>query len=339
MQSNKILIVGAGFSGVAIARFLAEKGFNCDVIDKRSHVAGNAYDYFNEHGIRIHQYGPHLFHTSNEAVFSWLSRFTEWVEYKHKVKALLSDGTYVTLPVNRQTKEIVGEENIIDIFIRPYTKKMWGMDIEQLDPSILQRVPIRDDLNEYYFPTDQYQYMPSNGYTELVNNILNHPNINLFLNTAFEKKLENSYIKVFNSMPIDEYYDFCYGRLPYRSIKFHTKSLPINSVLPVATVNFTNTSPYTRVTEWKKIPNHGSNDTYTTLTFEEPCDYQDNEYERYYPVKDLLGDNRDIYKKYSEIENKKNIFIGRCGLYAYLDMHQAISSALAIAEQYLKDDQ
>ena len=122
----KCLIVGAGFAGATIARMLADAGHKAVVIDKRDHIAGNAYDYENEYGIRIHKYGPHLFHTNNKKVYDFVSRFTEWVDYKHKVKAQLSDGQYVTLPVNKETKEIVGEENVIDIFFRPYTYKMWG---------------------------------------------------------------------------------------------------------------------------------------------------------------------------------------------------------------------
>ena len=153
----KILIVGAGFAGATYARILAEAGHKITVIEKRDHVAGNAFDYINEYGIRVHKYGPHIFHTNNKRVYDFLSRFTTWLPYKHKVKAQLEDGQFVTLPVNRETKEIVGEENIIDTFYRPYTKKMWDKDIEELDPSILQRIPVRDDDNELYFPGDEYQ--------------------------------------------------------------------------------------------------------------------------------------------------------------------------------------
>ena len=143
----KILVVGAGLSGATIARECAEAGHDVKVIDTRDHVAGNAYDYVNEHGIRVHQYGPHLFHTNNKSVFDYLSKFTKWVDYKHKVKALLEDGRYATLPVNRETKDMVGEENVLDIFFRPYTKKMWGVELDDPNPEIINRVPIRDDDN------------------------------------------------------------------------------------------------------------------------------------------------------------------------------------------------
>jgi UDP-galactopyranose mutase len=332
-----ILIVGAGFSGAVIARELADKGYKIVIIDKRDHIAGNAYDFDNELGIKIHKYGPHLFHTNNKTVFDWLSNYTEWTPYRHKVKAILSDGRYVTLPINKETKTIVGEENIIDTFIRPYSEKMWGMKLEELDPQIINRVPIRDDYNEYYFPNDEYQFMPKNGFTELFKNILNHPNINVKLNTSFEKFMEDDYDFIFNSMPIDEYYDFCYGELPYRSIKFTDINIPIPKVLPETVVNFTHNGPHTRVTEWKNIPGHGTTNEWTTLTYEEPCDYKENNMERFYPVKDIDGINRALYKKYELIINKKVTFIGRMGMYVYLDMHQCVSSALSIAYNFLNN--
>lgn len=332
----RILVVGAGFSGAVVARECAAAGHLVKVIDKRDHIGGNAYDYIDDNGIRIHKYGPHLFHTNNEKVVQWLSQFTEWVPYQHKVKAQLNDGTYVTLPVNKETKEIVGEENVLDIFFRPYTKKMWGKSLDELDPSIINRVPIRDDDNELYFPNDEYQMMPKNGYTEIFKNILNHSNIEVECNVEFHQSMEEEYDYVFNSMPIDMYFNYDYGELPYRSIKFHNVVLQQPRVLPTATVNFTHDGPYTRVTEWKNIPAHGENDYTTVLTYEEPCDYKDNDFERYYPVKDIEGTNRETYKKYKERVNEdKMTFIGRCGMYVYVDMHQAISSALATARRFL----
>lgn len=331
------LVVGAGFAGAVHARELANAGHKVHVIDLRNHIAGNAYDYTDENGIRVHKYGPHLFHTDNEKVVNWLKQYGEWVEYKHKVKALLNDGRYVTLPVNKETKEIVGEENVLDIFFRPYTRKMWGKELDELNPGIIARVPIRDDLNEYYFPKDKYQYMPKHGYTKLFENILNHENITVQLSTEFNKSMEDEYDHVFNSMPIDVYYDYCFGELPYRSLKFHTMSIPQTRVLPTATVNFTHDGPYTRVTEWKLIPEHGKNDLTTTVTYEEPCDYKDNNMERYYPINDVDGINRERYKQYRDIENSKVTFIGRCGMYVYLDMHQVINSSLVSVSKFLND--
>lgn len=331
----KILVVGAGFSGATVARLLAINGFHVDVIDKRSHIAGNAFDFTNQYGIRVHQYGPHLFHTSNMKVVEFLTEFTEWINYKHKVKAQLKDGRLVTLPVNIETQLIVGQENILDTFFRPYTKKMWGVELEDLDPEILSRIPVRDDDNEFYFPNDSFQAMPSNGYTQLIQNMLNHVNISTYLNTDFCKKEASNYFHTFNSMPIDEYFEFRYGHLPYRSIKFHNYTIPSPQVFPVATVNFTHQEKYTRVTEWKHLPNHGINDAYTSLTFEEPCDYKDNNFERYYPIKDIDGKNRLIYNQYSADNTEGMTFIGRCGLYAYLDMHQAVSSSMKIASDFI----
>jgi len=328
----KILVVGAGFAGATIAYELTKDGHDVVVMDERGHIGGNAYDYTNEHGIRIHRYGPHIFHTSNKKVYDWVTQFGDWVEYKHKVKAQLADGQYVTLPVNRHTKEIVGEDNIIDTFYRPYTKKMWGKELEELDPSITKRIPIRDDDNQLYFPNAKYQVMPKHGYTEIFNEILSE--IPVHLNCSFKKEMEDDFDHVFNSMPIDVYYDYRFGELPYRSLKFYNIDLPMVRSLPTTVVNFTNDSPYTRITEWKNFPEHGSNDKLTTLTYEEPCDYRDNYYERYYPVKDINGENQKIYKTYKDIENPTVTFIGRCGMYVYIDMDQAVNSSLATVTRF-----
>lgn len=336
---KKILVVGAGFSGAVIARELAEEGYQVTVIDKRNHIAGNAYDFKNAHGIRVHQYGPHLFHTSNFKVVNWLSRFTEWTTYFHKVKALLKNGSLVTLPVNLETKAIVGEDQIVETFYKPYTKKMWGIELEQLDPEILKRVPIRNDMNELYFPNDDFQALPSEGYTVLFEKILDHPLIELQLETEFKHSDEDKFFHIFNSMPIDEYFSFEFGKLPYRSIKFHHYDLPIPNLYSVGTVNFTHDEPFTRVTEWKNLPGHGLNKGFTSLTVEEPCNYEDNHLERYYPVKDIEGKNQALYKKYKNQIPANMTFIGRCGLYAYLDMHQAISSALQEAKDFIKTNQ
>ena len=334
----RILVVGAGFSGAVIAHQLAKAGHDITVIDERDHIGGNAYDYTNDKGIRIHKYGPHLFHTNNKKVYDWVTQFDEWVPYRHKVKAQHHDGTYVTLPVNKETKEIVGEENIISTFFAPYKYKMWGKTIEELDPSILKRIPSRDDDNEFYFPNDLYQVLPKNGYTRVFELILEQKNITTITSQRFNRSMEKEYDHVFNSMPIDDYFGYAYGTLPYRSIKFHHVDLPMAKVLPTGTVNFTHDGPYTRVTEWKNLPCHGMNDKYTTLTYEEPCDYMVNDFQRYYPVKDVNGENRKKYEQYKKLTRSNMTFIGRCGMYVYIDMHQAINAALATAQKFLENN-
>jgi len=334
-MEQKILVVGAGLSGVTVARNLAENGFLVDVVDKRNHIAGNAFDYVDENGFRIHKFGPHLFHTNDHVVVDWLSRFTEWIPYKHKVKALLRDGSYVTLPPNKETRLTLGEQGIVDILIRPYTKKMWTLELEDVDPKVIARIPFRNDDNQYYFPNDAFQALPKDGYTSMVARMLDHANININLSTSFEKGAEENYIHTFNSMPIDEYFNFCYGALPYRSIKFTHITFPASTLFPAAVTNFTHNGPHTRVTEWRHLPGHGNHDHLTALTYEEPCDYIDNRYERYYPVRDISGKNRLLYMKYRELVESSMTFIGRCGQYKYLDMHQAVRSSISVARRHM----
>lgn len=331
----KYLVVGAGFAGAVYARELAEAGHKVTVIDSRDHLAGNAYDYVNEDGIRVHKFGPHIFHTSNMRVVEWMSQFTEWTEYQHKVLAKHTDGEMYVLPPNKDTVKRIGADNIVDTFFRPYTKKMWDKEIEELNPKILERVPVREDDNELYFPNDDFQKMPKDGYTAMFERIFNHKNIRIILDSPFEKYMEKKFDHVFNSMPIDQYYDYEFGELPYRSIKFENVTLPEKQVYKTATTNFTTYDGPTRVTEWKNFPDHGDNDSATMLTYEYPCDYRDNNMERYYPVKDVEGKNAEVYQKYLSKENDKVTFIGRCGTYQYLDMHQVINQCLVGVKKFL----
>ena len=328
-RQQNILVVGAGFSGSVIARELAEKGCTVTLIDQRPHLGGNCYDeVIND--VRVHKYGPHLFHTNNLKVVNWLSKFTEWVEYKHKVKAYYNKD-FLTLPPNHRTQEILGDK-LFDVLYAPYTLKMWGT--LEVDKKILDRVKVRDDDNELYFPNDLYQYLPKDGYTKVFENILDHFNITVQLSTSYHKSLEPGYDKIFNSMAIDQYYDYCYGELPYRSIKFHHTD-NIDFKMPTAVVNFTDNNKFTRVTNWSMLPSHGSGELYT---LEEPCDYTENNYERYYPVKDMDNINKVVYNMYKSIHNNKVTFIGRCGLYTYLDMDMAIASSLSIANQFFNSN-
>lgn len=375
---KKILVVGAGFAGAVIARELAEAGYHITVIDSRDHIAGNCYDYIDDFGIRIHKYGPHIWHTSNEAVHNWLSRFTAWVPYKHKVKAKLTTGQYVPLPINFESINLAlglhlknNEEaemflktqrevphfewqptnsyeaicakfgrKLCDIFFAPYTRKMWGVELQELDVSVAGRVSTDFQDDPLYFPKDQFQFMPRDGYTEAFRNILKHENIEVKLSTIFDHEMEKHYYHVFNCMPIDVYFNHEFGKLPYRSLKFYTVTIA-SSGFPVPTINFTTQDlPYTRATDWKQYPNNDAS-TLSTITYEEPCCYTQNNNERYYPVKDSDGKNRTTYGKYKELAlaTKKNMtFVGRMATYVYTDMHQAINTSLSISRNFLKEE-
>lgn len=375
-MTKNILVVGAGFAGACYARVLADAGLKITVIDKRDHIGGNAFDYTDENGLRRHRYGPHLFHTSNEKVVDWLKQFGEWVDYQHRVRAKLEDGRFVPMPVNLETintmfeKSFTNEEqvkefldsiaikndapknageylysklgkDITDLFFRRYTKKMWQMDLEEMNADVVKRVPIRYDLEDRYFPNDKFQMMPVDGYTAIFEKIFDHENIEVKLNTEFNKEMENEYFHVFNSMPIDVYYDNMFGELPYRSIKFHHNVATQKVDYKWATTNFTDEGPKTRETYWHLLPNHLVEDTGKyTITQEEPCDYRDNDMERYYPVKTADGRFEKIYAKYKEHAAKegKTTFIGRCGTYQYLDMHQVINQSLMGANEWLKNN-
>jgi UDP-galactopyranose mutase len=402
-----VLVVGAGFAGATVARELAEAGHQVLVIDKRDHIGGNAYDYMNELGIRVHKYGPHLWHTSNDEVHAWASRFTEWVPYRHYVTAQLANGVYTPLPINHKTIEdvfgfrftdwastngwsyydheqnwlcrpgaqaafletviehhpevtnsrqhvenSVGKE-LCDLFFEPYTKKMWGLSLSELPASVAARIPTNVESRSFeYFPKDKHQFLPSNGYAAMFERIFDHENIQVQLDSVFEFgavwkngiALDKTFDHVFTAQPIDTYFGCQLGELPWRSIKMHVQNVALGAVaLPAsAVVNFTHDGPYTRVTEWKRLPAHGDNPYATTLTFEEPCDYRDNSMERYYPVKTSLEvcPNRELYKKYRDMADAlPNVtFIGRCGMYAYQDMHAVISTSMAIVRKFLQEN-
>lgn len=363
-----VLIVGAGFAGAVYARTLAERGWRVDVIDRRPHVAGNAFDEVVATGTRIHRYGPHLFHTNTERVVTWLSRFGAFVPYEHRVQAELPDGSRVPLPINRQTINAVfgvtlpdsdavqaflaaqAEPNpaplsaadflnahigrrLTDLFFRPYTKKMWALDLEDLDAAVVKRIPLRFDDEDRYFPNDRFQMLPRDGYTRLVETILDHPTIRVILGAGFEKPMLRQYGHCFNSMAIDEYFDSAFGPLPYRSIRFHQIEVPAGYRRGgTATLNYTDDGGLTRETDWSDLPGHVIvPGPLKTITREEPCDYRDNNLERYYPVKTTDGRYDAVYQQYRALaaQESKVTFIGRCGTYQYLDMHQVINQSLA----------
>jgi UDP-galactopyranose mutase len=370
-MSKTVLVVGAGFAGAVYARTLAERGWHVAVIDRRPHVAGNAYDQVDATGTRIHRYGPHLFHTNNERVVTWLTRFGVFVPYEHRVRAELPDGRCVPLPINRQTINAVfgvhlsGPDavrdflaaqaephpapasaadhlhahigrRLTDLFFRPYTRKMWALDLEELDAAVVRRIPLRFDDEDRYFPGEAFQMLPRDGYTRLVEAILDHPAIRVTLGVAFDRSMVRACAHCFNSMAIDEYFDNCLGPLPYRSIRFHHLSVPAEYARGDATtLNYTDDGPLTRETDWSRLPGHAARaDGARTITREEPCDYRDNDLERYYPVKTTDGRYDAVYRRYRALAAREGdvTFIGRCGTYQYLDMHQVINQSLAGAE-------
>lgn len=375
-RSRSALIVGAGFAGAVHARELAERGYAVDVLDCRPHIGGNAYDELSVDGTRVHRYGPHLLHTNNESVMAWLERFGSFMPYVHRVLAELADGCHVPLPVNRTTINTVFSVNLkletevaaflasvaepcaqprnaaehlystigrklTDLFFRPYTKKMWDLDLEDMHESVVRRISIRTDDDDRYFPGDRFQVLPLHGYTAVFRNIFDHPNIQVVLGQRYDKGVESGYGVCFNSMPIDEYFDYGYGPLPYRSIRFHHRSVGSSySRAPTSVVNFTDTACWTRETDWAKLPGHQEvNGKTKTVTTEEPCDYRDNQMERYYPVR--TSDDRFIlvYRQYRVLadRNPRMYFIGRCGTYQYLDMHQVISQSINNVRRWLRE--
>jgi len=375
-MANSILVVGAGFAGAVAARSLAEAGHAVQVIDQRPHLAGNAYDEIDAQGIRVHRYGPHLFHTSNREVVEWLSRFTAWDPYDHRVSALLPDGTHAPLPINRATLAAVCREAVPDaaaatallarlaepiaapanaeqyllsrlgrelteLFFARYTRKMWGIGLAELDASVVQRIPLRLDAEDRYFPADSFQAMPREGYAALFARMLDHPNIRLRLDTRFERDMLRQHGFGFLCCPIDEYFDFRLGPLPYRSIRFHHAAIPrAAATAPTATVNFTDTGRFTRTTFWHRIPGHDGGGPLVTATTEEPCADHENGMERYYPVKTADGRYQALYRRYAALaEAEPGIqFLGRCGTYQYLDMHQVVNQTLAITRRWLAGD-
>jgi UDP-galactopyranose mutase len=375
---RKVLVVGAGFAGAVYARVLAEAGCGVTVIDQRDHIAGNAYDLIDPTtGVRFHKYGPHLFHTNQAHVVEWLSRFTEWTNYDHRVRAQLPNGRFVPLPVNIDTinaifsqslaaeteardfldsisKPIKSPRNageyleasigpeLTELFFARYTKKMWAMGLHEIDASVVKRLPIRFDKENRYFPNDAYQMLPAHGYTRIFKNLLNHVNIETMLSTEFTRSMEKEYYWTFNSMAIDAYFKEELGPLPYRSIRFHHETRENSGEREWSVTNFTDEGPITRETEWHRLPNHAPEDLrYILVTREEPCDYRDNNLERYYPVKTADGRYFERYKRYRDLaEARANInFIGRCGTYQYLNMDQVINQSLTGARKWLESQQ
>lgn len=352
------LIVGAGFAGSVLAERLAVKsGKKVLIIDKRNHIGGNAYDHYNSDGILVHKYGPHIFHTNSREIFNYLGNFTEWRQYEHRVLASV-DGQLVPLPINMNTiNQLYGcslsadqvEEFLatraekIDVirtsedvvvskvgrelyekFFRGYTRKQWDLDPSELDASVTSRVPTRINGDNRYF-TDTYQAMPVHGYTAMFAKMLSHPNIKVMLNTDYKEILDViPFRKMIYTGPIDGYFNYCYGKLPYRSIEFKFETHDTDKYQQTGTVNYPNEHEYTRITEFKYLT--GQKHHKTSVVYEYPKDEGDP----YYPVP--RAENNAIYKKYQKLamEEEKTYFTGRLATYKYYNMDQVVAQSLTL---------
>jgi len=354
------LIVGAGFSGSVLAERLASTGARVCIADRRPHIGGNAYDHFDDHGVLVHQYGPHIFHTNSLRVYQYLSRFTAWRPYEHRVLAEVN-GKQVPFPINVDTvnalfglartehdieafyaaaAEQVSQvrtfedavvtqigRDLYNLFFRNYTRKQWGLDPSQLDASVAARVPARTNHDARYF-TDRYQVMPLHGYTRMFQRMLSHRNITVLLQADF-RELRNAipYKTLIYSGPIDEYFQHCYGKLPYRSLRFEWQTVDEAQVQPVAVINHPNQHAYTRVTEFKHLT--GQEHRKSSLVYE----YPSAEGDPYYPIPQ--PENAALYRKYKELADATpNVyFLGRLGSYRYYNMDQCVGQALALFDR------
>jgi UDP-galactopyranose mutase len=352
------MIVGAGFAGSVLAeRLAADAGKKVILLDRRPHIGGNAYDCYDEEGILIHRYGPHIFHTNSRDVFDYLSRFTEWRQYQHRVLASV-DGALVPMPINLDTinqlyglnlnsaqlteffaaqaerrESVKTSEDVIvskigrelyEKFFRNYTRKQWGLDPSELEAMVTARVPVRTNRDDRYF-TDSYQAMPRRGYTRLFERMLAHPNIKVLLNCDYrevQKVIPHRHL--IYSGPVDEYFDFKFGKLPYRSLRFQSETLNKPQHQPVAVINYPNDYAYTRVTEFKHLT--GQEHAKTSLVYE----YPQSEGDPYYPVPQ--PQNAELYKKYEALADATpNVqFVGRLGTYKYYNMDQVVAQALTL---------
>jgi len=357
------LVVGAGFAGATIAeRLAADAGKKVLICDRRPHVGGNAYDHYNEAGILIHKYGPHIFHTNSREVYDYLSRFTPWRPYQHRVLASV-DGQLVPIPINLTTvnrlygtnftsfeveeffrsvaepcAQIRTSEDVIvskvgrelyEKFFRNYTRKQWALDPSELDATVTARVPVRTNCDDRYF-TDTYQVMPLHGYTVMFQRMLSHPNIKVLLNADYREVASMiPHDEVVFTGPVDEYFDYRFGKLPYRSLQFEfeTRNVPVAQEAPV--INYPNDNAYTRVTEFKYLT--GQEHSRTTLVYE----YPQVEGDPYYPVP--RAENQQIYRKYQALADQTTgvHFLGRLGTYKYYNMDQCVAQALTYYRKVL----
>jgi UDP-galactopyranose mutase len=351
------LIVGAGFAGSVLAERLAsQRGERVLLIDRRPHLAGNAHDIYNQAGILIHQYGPHIFHTNSMAIVDYLSQFTGWRDYEHRVLARV-DGQLLPIPINLDTvnrlygldldsagmerflaeraepvDKIETSEDVVvstvgrdlyEKFFRGYTRKQWGVDPSELAKSVTARIPTRTNRDDRYF-TDTFQKMPAKGYTAMFQRMVDHPLIDTALGVDYATvKGQVPFKRMIFTGPVDEFFDYRLGQLPYRSLQFRHETLDKEWHQPVGVVNYPQTEEYTRVTEYKHLT--GQQHPKTSLTYEYPADEGDP----YYPVP--RPENEALYKQYQALARatKDVWFVGRLATYRYYNMDQVVGQALA----------
>ncbi len=350
------LIVGAGFAGSVLAERLANgSGKKVLICDKRPHIAGNAYDFYNDEGILIHKYGPHIFHTNSREVFDYLGRFTEWRDYQHRVLAHV-DGMLVPMPINldtinklyglnltsfeveeffaskaekrerlRTSEDVVvskvGRE-LYEKFFKNYTKKQWDLDPSELDASVTARVPTRTNRDDRYF-TDMYQAMPKHGFTKMFEKMLDHSNIKILLNCDYREIAEKiRFREMIYTGPVDSFFDYRYGKLPYRSLDFKHETHDTEQFQTAPVVNYPNEQAYTRITEFKYLT--GQEHRKTSIVYE----YPQAEGDPYYPIP--RPENAEIYAKYKQLADaEKDVhFVGRLATYKYYNMDQIVAQAL-----------
>lgn len=361
------LVVGAGFSGAVTAERLASGGRKVVVVDRRSHIGGNAYDEYDAAGLLVHRYGPHIFHTNSAAVLRYLSLFTAWRPYEHRVLADLN-GTLLPMPINRTTlnavfgtrlcsdveaaaflkglaepvahirsaRDFVVSEvggRLYSLFFEGYSRKQWGLDASDLDRAVTARVPTRCSDDDRYFQ-DRYQCMPAFGYTRMFAKMLDHPNITVLLGTDYTAVGREAAAHLVYTGPLDEYFDECFGRLPYRSLVFEHETHDVEFMQPVGTINFPSLDvPFTRSTEFKHIT--GQAHRFTSVCRERSCATGDP----FYPIPNDA--NQALYKRYEALADAEPgvTFQGRLGTYRYLNMDQVVAQALAGARRLLESAQ
>ncbi|WP_338574378.1 UDP-galactopyranose mutase [Erwinia billingiae] len=366
-MTSKILIVGAGFSGVVIGRILAESGHKVHIIDRRNHIAGNCYDARDaETNVMVHTYGPHIFHTDNTEVWDFVNKYSVMMPYTNRVKATYNAQVF-SLPINlhtinqffkktcspdeakalieskgdssitspstfeEQALRFVGKE-LYEAFFKGYTIKQWGMQPSELPASILKRLPVRFNYDDNYF-NHKYQGMPKDGYTSMIENIANHPNISLSLNAEFDHQDRSHYDHVFYSGPLDAFYDNQFGRLGYRTLDFERFKYD-GDYQGCAVMNYCEQNvPYTRITEHKYFsPWESHEQSICYREFSRACGENDIPY---YPIRQV-GEMKVLYQYLDLAEKESNItFIGRLGTYRYLDMDVTIAEAIKTANIFL----